>query len=289
MANDGLRRWAVLVALATFALLIAGGLVTSNDAALSVPDWPLSWGRLVPPMEGGIRYEFAHRVLAATVGVLIAIQAFRMQARERRPWMRTLAWTALAAVLTQAALGGAVVKLVDPRALSIAHACLAQLCFGLTVAVAVGQHRSGLEAGGAGKSAIPSIAVAAIFAQTILGAAVRHNAIGLAPHVAGAVLATALVMGACLGILVRDVEDAVLRRSAMLLLMLTAGQIFLGLAAYTAREAAAGDPQPMAVTIWATVAHVAVGALAFGAAIGLAMIVGTSGAPPRINQSKQHR
>ena len=64
-----LRRYAVFVACCTFGLVIAGGLVTSNDAALSVPDWPLSWGRLVPTLEGGIRYEFAHRV-AALVGLL---------------------------------------------------------------------------------------------------------------------------------------------------------------------------------------------------------------------------
>ena len=51
-----LRRYAVFVACCTFGLVIAGGLVTSNDAALSVPDWPLSWGRLVPTLEGVIRY-----------------------------------------------------------------------------------------------------------------------------------------------------------------------------------------------------------------------------------------
>jgi len=59
-----LRRYAVFVACCTFVLVIAGGLVTSNDAALSVPDWPLSYGRLIPTLEGGIRYEFAHRALA---------------------------------------------------------------------------------------------------------------------------------------------------------------------------------------------------------------------------------
>ena len=62
-----LRRYALLVACCTFGLVIAGGLVTSNDAALSVPDWPLSYGRLVPTLEGGIRYEFAHRFMAALV------------------------------------------------------------------------------------------------------------------------------------------------------------------------------------------------------------------------------
>ena len=65
-----LRRYAVFVACCSFVLVIAGGLVTSNDAALSVPDWPLSWGRLVPNLVGGIRYEFAHRALAALVGLL---------------------------------------------------------------------------------------------------------------------------------------------------------------------------------------------------------------------------
>ena len=67
MDNLGLHRFTVLVAVCTFLLVVAGSLVTSNDAALSVPDWPLSWGKLVPPLEGGIRYEFAHRALAALV------------------------------------------------------------------------------------------------------------------------------------------------------------------------------------------------------------------------------
>src|SRR3982751_3823625 len=65
-----LRRYAVFVACCSFVLVIAGGLVTSNDAALSVPDWPLSYGRLIPTLEGGIRFEFAHRAIAALVGLL---------------------------------------------------------------------------------------------------------------------------------------------------------------------------------------------------------------------------
>ena len=248
--------------------------MTGNDAALSVPDWPLSWGRLVPPIEGGIRYEFAHRVLAAAVAALTAILAFRMQAREPNPWLRKLAWMAFAAVLAQAALGGAVVKLVDRKSLAIAHACLAQLCFGLTVAVAVGLDPAAAAAGGAGDSAIPSIAAAAaIFAQTILGAAVRHHATGLAPHIVGAALAAAMVMWASLGVLIHHMDDASLRRPAMLLLMLTAGQIFLGFAAYAVRSLAADDPQPMPLTVWTTLAHVVVGALTFGAAVALAMRV----------------
>src|SRR5207249_9176129 len=53
----GLNRFACLTAAATFLLIIAGGLVTSTGSGLAVPDWPLSYGGLFPPMVGGIFYE----------------------------------------------------------------------------------------------------------------------------------------------------------------------------------------------------------------------------------------
>ena len=65
--NPALHRFALFVASCTLLLLVAGALVTSNDAALSVPDWPLSYGTVTPPMVGGIIYEHSHRVIAATV------------------------------------------------------------------------------------------------------------------------------------------------------------------------------------------------------------------------------
>ncbi len=57
----------------TLLLVVAGALVTSNDAGGAIPDWPLAWGRLVPPLEGGIAYVYGHRVLAATVAALAFI------------------------------------------------------------------------------------------------------------------------------------------------------------------------------------------------------------------------
>ena len=240
-------------------LVTAGALVTSNQAALSVPDWPLAWGRLIPPLEGGIRYEYAHRVLAAIVAILIGVQAFRVGSK--------LAWVAFATVIAQALLGGAVVKLVDPKSLAIAHACLGQLCFGLTVAVAVE-----LWPPSAGRvGTVPALAVAAVFVQTILGAALRHAVLGLMWHILGAVLAAAVVLWASLGILARHMEEAELRRPAMLLIGLLGGQAFLGMAAYTALVIEGDAPQPSPLAVWCTAAHVAMGALVFGAAILLAM------------------
>jgi len=64
------HRFAILSACATLILIIAGALVTSNDAGLSIPDWPLSYGKLVPPLIGGIRYEWTHRAIAGTVGTV---------------------------------------------------------------------------------------------------------------------------------------------------------------------------------------------------------------------------
>src|SRR5581483_3907081 len=64
--NPAFHRFAVFTACATFILIIAGALVTSNDAGLSVPDWPTSYGHVfrLPPWVGGIRYEHSHRMIA---------------------------------------------------------------------------------------------------------------------------------------------------------------------------------------------------------------------------------
>jgi len=255
MDNVWLRRFAVLVVICTFFLVIAGSLVTSNDAALSVPDWPLSYGKLVPPLESGIRFEFAHRALAALVAVLTITLAVWLERAESRAWVRRLGWMAVAAVLAQVALGGAVVRLLTPKLVTVTHACLAQVCFGLVVAIAFGQ--------AVWQSGPRAIAAATLFGQTILGATVRYGVAGVGFHIVGAVVATIVVMWAALRL--------PLERAALLLLSLTFSQVFLGLGAYMARVASVGAPQPMPFTIWFTVAHVAVGSLALGAAVAYTM------------------
>jgi cytochrome c oxidase assembly protein subunit 15 len=250
-----LHRFSVLVAVLTFLLVVAGGLVTSNDAAGAIPDWPLSWGRLVPPWEGGIRYAFAHRVLASAV----AVGTFLMALGRRT----ALAWAAAWLVLAQAILGGVGVLLALPRIVTMAHACLAQLCFGLVVIVAAqGAHvaRKQLK-----KPTVPVLAAGFLFIQTILGAAVRHHIIGPVPHMAGAVVATLLVVWATVPVMLCHM------REAGALLGLTALQVFLGLGSWAARSLDA--PQPLPLMVWFTVAHVAVGSLAFGASIVLALVV----------------
>ena len=93
--------FAVVTAVATFFLLIAGGLVTSTDSGLAVPDWPLSYGTWFPPMVGGIRYEHGHRMIAAAVGLMIVGLAVWLRRVEPRRWVRRLGYVAVGAVILQ--------------------------------------------------------------------------------------------------------------------------------------------------------------------------------------------
>src|SRR2546425_12607333 len=88
--KTGLHRFALFTAGCTLLLLVAGALVTSNDAGLSVPDWPLSYGSLTPPMVGGVRYEHSHRLIASVVGLLTLGLAIWLWLRGPRPWVRRL-------------------------------------------------------------------------------------------------------------------------------------------------------------------------------------------------------
>jgi cytochrome c oxidase assembly protein subunit 15 len=186
--NPGLHRFAVFTALSTAFLIFAGGLVTSTDSGLAVPDWPLSYGSLFPRMVGGIFYEHGHRMVAAFVGFLTVILALWAWRRERRRWVRRLAFAALGAVIAQGLLGGITVLFFLPTPVSVTHAMLAQTFFCLVVSLAVFTSRDwkrGLPAVGVRRDtpALPQLAAmttGAVYVQLLLGALMRHTDSGLA-------------------------------------------------------------------------------------------------------------
>jgi cytochrome c oxidase assembly protein subunit 15 len=101
MNNRGLHYFAVLTALATFALLGLGGLVTSNGAGMAVADWPTTYGYnmfffRVSQWVGGIFYEHTHRLAASGVGYLTAILALWLYGKSAR---RVMFWAGLAMLL----------------------------------------------------------------------------------------------------------------------------------------------------------------------------------------------
>ncbi len=194
-----MQRFAQLTALATFILLVAGGLVTSTDSGLAVPDWPLSYGTLLPPMVGGIRYEHTHRVIAGLVALMIAALAMWLRVREPRRWVRRLGYGALAAVLTQAVLGGLTVLFLLPPAISVAHACLGPFVFCALVCLAIVLNpdwsAEQLSVSIPSSVRVMSLGLAGVIVlQLILGAVLRHSGRALSLHLIGATLIALLVV-----------------------------------------------------------------------------------------------
>src|SRR6266567_7737501 len=145
--NRGHHRLAVVLACWTFVLLIAGALVTSNDAGLSVPDWPTSFGSWykIPKLVGGVRFEHIHRMIAQVAGLLTLILAIWTWRVEKRRWLRILALAAVGTVIEQGILGGLTVLFYLPPAISSAHAALAQTFFCVTVLIAIFTGRKWVE------------------------------------------------------------------------------------------------------------------------------------------------
>ncbi|MBI2821848.1 MAG: COX15/CtaA family protein [Acidobacteria bacterium] len=271
-----LHAFASFTAFCVFFLIIAGGLVTSNDAGLAVPDWPLSYGKLMPPMVGGIFYEHGHRMVATFVGMLTVILALWTRFRERRCWVRRLAWLSLAAVITQGALGGITVLYFLPPPVSMAHASLAQAFFCMTVTLAVVTGRKWFaQAPAEEPEAHPSLRAlslwvgGAVYLQLILGAGNRHNAIGVASHVVGASVVVALTAW----LLVQTVRHypREWRRHAAWLAVLVTAQTVLGVAVFLIKNASVEAVQPEPARVWSATSHVALGALILATALMLAL------------------
>jgi cytochrome c oxidase assembly protein subunit 15 len=278
--NPGLHRWSILLACCTLLLVVAGGLVTSRDAGLSVPDWPLSYGKLMPPMEGGILYEHGHRMVATTVGLLTIVSMIWLFRSDQRRWLRWLGVIALLAVILQGVLGGLTVLFLLPWWISTAHACLAQLFFSTTVATAMFTSswwlRGPAFAEDLPKYPIRDLSLAApvcVLAQLALGAAARHKAIGSIYHICAAPIVTGVILWVSLRILLHYAENRELRVASISLLAITFCQIFLGIGAFMTRIAYADAVQPMPLMVTFTVLHVAVGALTMAASVALAILV----------------
>lgn len=274
----GVYRLAVATSCCTILLLIAGALVTSNDAADSVPDWPLAYHRIIPPLVGGIRYEYTHRVLAALVSIFTLVLAIALARSAARPLAKRLGWTALALVIAQAVLGGVRVLEGYPAITATAHAILAQTFFLTLVSLAFYLSpwwQSDLplldDSGSPSARSVTLWTTAAIFVQLILGAGFRHGAWGVNPHIAGACVLMGLVVWT--GIVIKRRFRAVrdLRRGVALLHAFFGTQILLGIAAYWVILVSTDDPQPGLLYVSVTVAHVLVGALTLAASLILTL------------------
>src|SRR6266496_2723619 len=139
--NKWLNRFAWFICVAALLLICSGGMVTSKNVGLAVPDWPTTFGYnmfLFPVSKwvGGILFEHTHRLIASVVGFLTIILAIWLWRSESRGWVRNLGLIALAGVILQGILGGLRVTMLKDE-IGIFHACVAQAFLALLVVIAL--------------------------------------------------------------------------------------------------------------------------------------------------------
>jgi cytochrome c oxidase assembly protein subunit 15 len=268
----------------TFLLIIAGALVTSNDAGLSVPDWPTSFGSLykIPRLVGGVEFEHTHRMIAQGAGLLTIILTVWTWRVEKRRWLRVLALAALGTVIAQGILGGITVLYYLPPAVSSAHAALAQTFFCIAVAIALFTGRKWVEEQprvefDSRKPSLFTLTLLSIFVlyvQLILGAMFRHHGMSWWPHVVHAVIVAFVLAWTAVRAITAYPHIEAVRRPAILMLSLLITQLCLGFTAFLTRVAWGKDAaQPELPMVVSTVAHVAVGALLLATTVILAIEV----------------
>jgi cytochrome c oxidase assembly protein subunit 15 len=250
------HRLAVALALVTFPLIWVGGLVTTYDAGMAVPDWPGTYGYnvLLYPWQTWIYgpwdlfIEHKHRLLATTTGLVTIALLVVVVLTDRRRWLLAAASGALALVIFQGALGGARV-LLDDRLVALLHACIGPLFFAYVGALAVSTSRwwnetSPVESP-AGQRLLRAAAFVAglAYVQLVLGAVLRHVPLTASPQVFRAALVLHLLVA---GVLTAQIVVAAWRAwvcrahrglvaPGLLLPLLVAVQIGLGLATYVAK------------------------------------------------------
>jgi cytochrome c oxidase assembly protein subunit 15 len=277
---------------ATFLLVVAGGLVTSNEAGLAVVDWPNSFGSnmfLFPlaRMTGGIYYEHAHRLFGALIGLTTIALAVRLWRYDTRGWLKRVGLAAVVLVILQGILGGLRVTggftlstseadMAPSIGLALLHGVLGQIFLSVMVAIAV--VTSALWFAAPEPQASPQVKddktfqrwlIATMIVQLVLGAAQRHMAALLIVHIS---LATVVVL---LGLMVGGRAWGFYRgswpveRMGQAMIWLVAIQVVLGIMALavTQGQATVGAPTTIEVTI--TTAHQATGAILLALSVAL--------------------
>ncbi len=170
----------------TALLVFIGAMVTTTGSGLSVPDWPLSFGKINPRMVGGVVFEHGHRLVASAVGFLVLVTAIWATSMRADTVVRRLSLFALALVIFQGLLGGLTVLMRLPTAVSVAHGTTAQLFFCSIVALLWWTNgrfidsTARVEGPAARNLMIASASMTAlVLTQLLVGATMRHLGAGL--------------------------------------------------------------------------------------------------------------
>lgn len=243
-----------------------------------MPDWPLSYGKLMPPMVGKIFWEHGHRMIATFVGCLTLIMTFwthfsKGASAELKSFSRILVWL----VILQGVFGGLTVLLNLPPTVSIVHAVLGQIFFAslclFDYAVKLAAEPLHLSISVEGKARLGKafrlarVTLLMFFLQLLLGAATRHMRhlhIALT-HTAFALIVVTHVILVFLRISNLEVKDKALSQGAFFLLGAVLLQIILGAGSLGFTQLMARLQDPSQAQIVFTTFHQSLGAVLFAA------------------------
>lgn len=286
--------FAIALVVATFLLLIVGGIVHAEGAGLACPDWPTCYGSFFPPMVGKVFFEHGHRLFATLVGnltILLCVIVFL--AKPAGHPARRLAAGGIALVIWQGILGGMTVMMRLPDSIATAHLGTSMLFFSL-VLWTLFRLRPATSDQPLSPRLVRAIAATTgfVYLQILLGGLVRHTDSGLActslplcggaiwpfgadwhiqlhmAHRVGAIVVAIAVIGTSFAVLRGAPRNGLARTFALVAPGLVVVQIALGVLTVMT-----------AIEVGTVTSHMATGALLLGTMVSMWLAAtATSGA-----------
>lgn len=269
-------RLPLVTSVAIFLLLIAGSLVVGFKAGLACPDWPLCNGKWIPPMEGKVLIEYAHRMLSLLVTLLMGWNGIvAWKHRKMAPLATRLTFFSFFLLLVVAVSGGINVLLKLPPGFTAIDVGVANLLFAtyILITVLLYEQKNAREKE---KRALAAqfrpalVATCSVFVQLVFGAFVEHSKAGAimiqgqyrllnviisSPYVAEVMvnlhlIATYGVVASILWLVFRSVQKKVLKWQRRILSLLLALQMVAGFLTFYSKLA-----------LFSTVIHLALASL----------------------------
>jgi heme A synthase len=274
MTKSRLHTPATILAILTLLLIASGALLTSDIRPLpgvsSVPS-------IVMPISGAEKIGRTHDGLAAAVALLAISLAIVSS-----PEIRAPAWTAVGLVIVDALLGlqGGPGGMLSPLA-GVFHALLAPVLFAVVVSLVLFTSKNWIDPAIPARDLWPPLNKLAILVpvfvilQIALGAAFRHNTMGVFWHILNAMVTLLLILMFGICVVRQYPEHPTLRPAAVQLLVITGVQVLLGFAAFLVLLIVSQTNMALIVI---SVMHVLTGSLTLAASVVLSLQFRRSGA-----------